>query len=775
MKLRIAPAVLLTTILATSGALLGVTSAQAYAPASTPLYQVPDNQPCLKGRGNCAIYTKSAELPNGSLVAAFERSTVAPSGTADGQTIPVYRSTDAGDTWQPLSEVKAPAYLSNDPKYAPYISNWTNPYFYVLPKKVGALAAGTLLMASVVSGDDEYYKQRKAADPNWVPDNDGDRSNVAIALYASTDNGSSWSVVDIVAKGGWQGGSAGALGRNIANANTTKQVDPLWEPQIRVHDDKLVVYYSDENDYIGWDRTTGEAIIDPDNATAPDSGGQVLVHKTWDGATWSKPTIDVTGRTEDRGNGKTQIGGGRPGMTNIADTTDGKYMLMFEYFGEGPDGHYKIASDPLRFRDDTSAGGGSAAQLPVTAGSARLSAGGNPVLTNLPDGRIAYNSGYNGDVWVNESGRSDGAWTQFQVPVGAGYSRTIQPVTSTGRVVLFQAAWGGPGSPAVINHAEVDLGHSAGPYVSLVNKKTGQVLGTGGNITDANIGNNTRPDIRVEQPRTDDTVDTQLWHVQEDLDGTVTLLNKSGGREASIWTRNAVAGQWIGSWVDNVKGGLYRAVDRADGRVAFQSVQNPALYLSAQGVDAFATLQPAATDGADEWTLVSAEPVIDPTLTSPVTTVIAGERLPLTGSGFSPNETVTLSLTGTDAELATVQADAQGAFAVDVSIPSGTTGAQQIRALGRTSNAAALFAITVAPAPSGETPAPSPSPTTSASPTPAPGSNPAQPGSSRPAAGALANTGSDANAITVSALAGLVALTLGGVVLVARRRAHSRR
>ncbi|WP_314452573.1 RICIN domain-containing protein [uncultured Microbacterium sp.] len=606
MKFSKTSALLLAAAMTISAGVLGAGAAQAYAPTPGPVYQVPNDQPCLKGRGNCAIYTKSAELPNGDLVAAFERSTVvAASGTADGQTIPVYRSTDSGDTWQPLSEVPAPAYLSDDPKYDAYVSNWTNPYFYVLPQQIGSLAAGTLLLSTVVSGDDEYYKERKAADPTWVPDNDGDRSNVAIALYSSTDNGVTWSIVDIVAQGGWQGGSAGAIGRNIAAANATRQVDPLWEPHLRVFDNKLVVYYSDENDYIGWDRVTGEAIEDPANDTAADSFGQVLVHKTWDGASWSKPTIDVTGRTEDRGNGKTQIGGGRPGMTTIADTADGKYIMMFEYFGEGPDGHYKTGNDPLRFRDDTSSGGLSANVLPVTSGSAPLSAGGNPVLVNLPDGRIAYNSGYNGDVWINESGRSDGSWTQFQVPIGAGYSRTIQPVTKTGRVIIFQAAWGGAGSPAVINRAEVDFGNSAGEYVQLVNRKTGQVLGTGGNITDANIGNNTQPDIRLEDPRTDGRADTQQWHVKSDTGGSVTLLNKSGGREAAIWTRNATAGQRIASWVDNVDGGLYRVVDRGAGRVAFQSTQNPSLYLSGQSAGAFATLQPAATDGADEWTLVS--------------------------------------------------------------------------------------------------------------------------------------------------------------------------
>lgn len=257
--------------------------AQAYNPTGGTLYQL-GGEPCLKGRGNCAVYPKSAQLPGGRLVASFEKSTVVTSsGSAAYQTLPVYKSDDDGTSWQPLSEVKAPAYLSKDPKYARYTSNWTNPYLYVLPQGVGGMKAGTLLLASVVSGDDAYYKEHKAADPNWTANNDGDRSDLAIALYSSTDQGRSWKVVNVVATGGWQGGSAGAVGQNVAAANTYRQVDPLWEPYLMVHKGKLVCYYSDENDYTGFDPVTGVPRKDPANDTATDSHGQILVHRTWDG------------------------------------------------------------------------------------------------------------------------------------------------------------------------------------------------------------------------------------------------------------------------------------------------------------------------------------------------------------------------------------------------------------------------------------------------------------------------------------------------------------
>ncbi|MFC9685400.1 RICIN domain-containing protein [Streptomyces sp. NPDC056948] len=591
----------LGTFVAASAMLaIPASGAQAYNPTGGILYQL-GSDPCLKGRGNCAVYPKSAQLPGGRLVASFEKSTVVPkSGSADGQTLPVYKSDDHGTSWQPLSEVKAPAYLSKDPKYAKYTSNWTNPYLYVLPQSVGGLKSGTLLLASVVSGDDHYYKEHKAADPGWTPNNDGDRSDLAIALYSSTDQGSSWKVVNVVSTAGWQGGSAGAVGQNIAAANKHQQVDPLWEPYLMVHQGKLVCYYSDENDYTGFDPVTGVPKKDPANDTATDSHGQILVHRTWDGKStkWSDPVVDISGSVQDMGGGKTEIGGGRPGMTNIVRTTDGKWLLTFEYWGGGANTRYAIADDPLKFYRGTQTGM-SVGSLPVVAGSRPLAGGGSPVLIRLPDGRLVYNAANSGDVWVNESGRSDGVWTEYQTTSPAGYSRNLQYVDGTGRIVILNNQ-----GTSTIAHAEVDLGDSDGTYYRLVNRKTGQVIGTGNKTNDANLGNGDVPDVVLEDAGAAANKDTQYWHVVTEPMGGTTLLNKSGGRSAAIWTGNATAGQRIGQWVDNSASGSWNLVKTSDGYYRIQAVTNTALYLTGASTGAPLTLQNTAADDSQDWKLV---------------------------------------------------------------------------------------------------------------------------------------------------------------------------
>ncbi|MBT1174268.1 RICIN domain-containing protein [Bifidobacterium sp. LC6] len=529
-----------------SGALIAP-AAHAYTSVPNTVYQATDAQWATANKANAVLYPKVAQLESGRLLMTFERSL----GEPVGQTLPIYKSDDYGTSWQPLTEVKSPAELtagtSREADFTKYTSNWTNPYLYTLPQDVGNLKKGTMLLASIVSGDDIYRNDMLAQNADWKPNSDGDRKDMALALYASTDGkGEQWEFLNIVAGGGWEG----AYGNHFSSENTNKQNDPVWEPFLMVYDNKLVCYYSDENEYdaADYNSQTGEVTIAADNDTAADPIGQVLVHRTWDGTaagTWSGLVIDEKGYTFSGG----ELGKGRPGMTTVAPTTDGKWMMTFEWWGGGTNIQVKIADNPLEFYK---VNGQPITNLPNSGG--RLATGGSPVLVNLPDGRILYNApGGGNDVWVNETGASDGVWKRYKTTVGAGYSRNLTYVPQTGRVVIAQGNFGSK----TIKAGEVDLGHSAGAYYQLINKKTGLAIGTGGNTQDPPYGNGDKADIVTETA--DTNAETQYWHalksddVEADVgaavgaDDSVTFLNKSGGRSLAVWggDGSAVLTQWV--------------------------------------------------------------------------------------------------------------------------------------------------------------------------------------------------------------------------------------
>ncbi|WP_194912522.1 RICIN domain-containing protein [Catenulispora rubra] len=521
---------------AAAATLLALTALTVPANASQPtqatLYQLPSGSACTKAFTNCVLYPKAAALPSGRLVAAFEESTVTASGSANGQTIPVYKSDDDGTTWQHLADVKAPAYASSNSAFANYVSNWTNPYLYVLPQAVGNLAAGTLLMATVVSGDDYYYLDQKAANPNFTPTHDGDRDNTAIALYASTDSGSTWTVENIITTGSWSNGAS-----SPAAEDTHHQNDPVWEPYLMVYNNRLVAYYSDENDYTGYDSTTGVPTLDPNNATTPDPDLQILAHRTWDGVStaWSSPVVDVSGTTVTNSSGYSEIGGGRPGMTNVVPTSDGKWMMTFEYWGGGNNVRYKIASDPLHFYQVGGTAGTGITSLPVTSGSSAPAQGGSPVLLRLPNGRIVFNAAGSGDVWTNAGGSSTGSWTQQHTTMPSSYSRSLTYIPRTGRVEIV-------GGTTTIHYADIDFGNSVGAYYKLVNVNSGKDLGVW--TADLLDGQNA-----VQW--TDNGSADQQWHVTSLGNGYDVLLDKNSGRALGVWQASTAGGASAVQWVQN--------------------------------------------------------------------------------------------------------------------------------------------------------------------------------------------------------------------------------
>lgn len=88
------------------------------------------------------------------------------------------------------------------------------------------------------------------------------------------------------------------------------------------------------------------------------------------------------------------------------------------------------------------------------------------------------------------------------------------------------------------------------------------------------------------------------------------------------------------------------------------------------GADSF-TYTATNSDGTSTPATVSIT-VTPPAVNVSVATVVAGSTLTVAGSGFAPNETITVVLHSTPVTLATFTADGSGAFSQIVSIPAGT-------------------------------------------------------------------------------------------------------
>ena len=131
----------------------------------------------------------------------------------------------------------------------------------------------------------------------------------------------------------------------------------------------------------------------------------------------------------------------------------------------------------------------------------------------------------------------------------------------------------------------------------------------------------------------------------------MNLLNKSGGRAASIWTGNATVGQKVGQWVDDSAAGTWRLVETDDQYFKFQAVKNPKLYLTGASKDTALTVQNSVLDGSQEWRLVKktppkasktatttpqADPIQNRQAESPKDPILVGNRtpggMPMTGS-----------------------------------------------------------------------------------------------------------------------------------------------
>ena len=192
---------------------------------------------------------------NGRVLIAFEENGM--------KGIPIYESTDEGAAWHSLGH----ATDATRQDTGRCNLHW-QPHLIEVPRAIGSLAAGTVLLSASSVCNDER----------------GRMAQMQLQLYGSTDAGKTWQYRGAVADG-------------------TAQL-PVWEPNLQILDDgSLVTYYSSETHKI-------------------DGYNQLLCHKVSkdEGKTWGREVYDVAfpGGVE------------RPGMAILTRLPDRRYILSYE-------------------------------------------------------------------------------------------------------------------------------------------------------------------------------------------------------------------------------------------------------------------------------------------------------------------------------------------------------------------------------------------------------------------------------------------------------------
>ncbi|KAI1367239.1 Sialidase [Xylaria arbuscula] len=295
------------------------------------------------------LYPRAVQLTSGALLATWENYSPEPPQVY----FPIYKSTDEGATWTEISRVQDT------------VNGWGlryQPFLYQLPIAIGSYAAGTLLVAG-----------------NSIPT---DLSQTKIDIYASSDEGLTWSFVSSVASGGV--------------AQPVNGETPVWEPLLMVYNDKLVIYYSDQRDT---------------------KYGQKLAHQTTtDLKTWSALVDDV----HDDSNYAA-----RPGMPAITKLPNDDYIFAYEACGtDGCRVHYRLTTDPLSVLSASSY------LLKSTAGSTTTS---SPFVVwssiGGANGTIILSGGSASNIFVNQNLGDPDSWVEYTTPQPNAYSRSM---------VLFQ-------------------------------------------------------------------------------------------------------------------------------------------------------------------------------------------------------------------------------------------------------------------------------------------------------------------------------------------------
>jgi hypothetical protein len=323
-----------------------------------------------------AAYPRVIELQyfppgRGQLLATFSQR---------GQSLPIYRSADRGDSWQKLSEV-------------PMLRG--QPALFELPIRVGAFAAGTILAA----GD-------------GLPGTDPGKRTLDVA--ASLDGGKTWAYLSTIASGG-----AGRYDPED-RAGLLRDQNPVFEPYLYLDSTgHLVAYFSDERD-----KGRGYSQL-LDHEVSPDGG------RTWGPVVYDAAIPD--GLTRPGMPVVTRDGRGRYYMSYEEVSMPG-YPLEPRTNSV----HFRISNDGDHWGDPESLGTliqDRWRQFPNGTPFIVWSPWGGPNGTLLVSGRsvVRDNLGRVGNGMFINRGGGEGLWTLIETPIvynidNDGYSQTMIPL-----------------------------------------------------------------------------------------------------------------------------------------------------------------------------------------------------------------------------------------------------------------------------------------------------------------------------------------------------------
>jgi hypothetical protein len=300
--------------------------------------------------------------------------------------LPIYRSTDNGDTFQFFSEIKG---LRGQPA------------LYELPVKMGEFPAGTVLAAA----------GEESADPN----------KRSLGCYYSSDGGKSWQYLSTYAVGG--------PGRYDPNdrAGISLQQNPVFEPYLYADSKgRLVVYFSDER-------------------YKKDGYSQLLDHRVSEdgGRTWGDLVYDVAipdGLTRPGMAIVTRMGNGKYFMVYEMVGMPGRALEP-----RSNPVHFKVSDDGLNWGDYKEYGTliqDRWRQFPWATPYVVWSPWPAPNGTLLVTGRaiMRYDLGQVGNGMLINRKNGEGLWTLIETPIRytpgpGGYSQTMIPL-GDGREIL---------------------------------------------------------------------------------------------------------------------------------------------------------------------------------------------------------------------------------------------------------------------------------------------------------------------------------------------------